>query len=401
MIRRASPAWSPRPSYDGLPPVSRIPREMGRFKAIGRDGIREARWVALLQGGGDSPGMNAAMIAVRRHLGGELPLYGVVNGWNGTIIPGGRFVNIDGSFPDDLAFKGGAVLSTGVRGRSPIDPPIPGTSGDPMEAALANLEGCAALVIAGGDGSGKVGLALSQRGIPVIHIPCTVDGGFPNSHTIGFETSREVGGELVKNLVTTADSCGAVVVFECFGGNTGELILELALTGGAAFALIPEETVALKDVVCPRIEAELDLGRGAVIGIGEAAGFIKGDGTVVERSMAKGAALAKRQIGHELADALTAIMPGIHTRVDTVGRVLRGASPNAADRAMAAEAGRIAAEAILGGGQLGFTLAFNHLHRPPKPQSLAQVFGDINQVRTRTGYTSRIITRWRSEFGID
>ena len=64
-------------------------------------------------------------------------------------------------------------------------------------------------------------------------------------------------------------------------------------------------------------------------------------------------------------------------------------------------AGRMAAEAILGGGQLGFTLAFNHHPRPPKPQSLAQVFGDINQVRTRTGYTSRIITRWRSEFGID
>src|SRR5579864_8074656 len=125
--------------------------------------------IGILTGGGDAPGLNAAIRAVARRafqLGHQVS--GVQNGWAGCIEEG---------LIDDLT-------PASVRGILPLGGTILGTSrtnplkekgGIEQVISLLRATGIDGLVAIGGDDTLSVAAAMSDAGYPVVGVPKTID----------------------------------------------------------------------------------------------------------------------------------------------------------------------------------------------------------------------------------
>src|SRR3981189_3685279 len=143
--------------------------------------------IGILTGGGDAPGLNAAIRAVARRafqLGHQVS--GVQNGWAGCLDEG----LID------------ALTPASVRGILPMGGTILGTSRtnplkekDGVARVIHALrhKGIDALVSIGGDDTLSVAAALHEAGFPTVGVPKTIDNDLSLTEVcIGFDTA--VGG---------------------------------------------------------------------------------------------------------------------------------------------------------------------------------------------------------------
>lgn len=298
--------------------------------------------IGILTGGGDAPGLNAAIRAVARRafqLGHHVS--GVQNGWAGCLEEG----MIDELTPD------------GVRGILPMGGTILGTSRtnplkekDGVAKAIKTLRhnGIDGIVPIGGDDTLSVASALHDAGFPTVGVPKTIDNDLSvTEFCIGFDTAVGVVTEALDRLHTTASAHHRVMVVEVMGRDTGWVALAGGLAGGADLIIIPEFPLDLPDVV-----GHLYRRRGAgklfsIIVVAEGA-------HIPELQESAGAAakdafghiqLAKRGIGEALAGRIES-QTGFETRVTVLGHLQRGGSPSPTDRIWATRLGVRAAELI-------------------------------------------------------
>jgi len=179
--------------------------------------------IGILTGGGDAPGLNAAIRAVARRafqLGHSVS--GVKNGWAGCLEEG----LIDELTPAD------------VRGILPLGGTILGTSRtnptkekDGIARVIATLRhhGVDALVPIGGDDTLGVAAKLHDAGFPTVGVPKTIDNDLSTTEfCIGFDTAVGIVTEALDRLHTTASAHHRVMVVEVMGRDTGWV----ALMGG-------------------------------------------------------------------------------------------------------------------------------------------------------------------------
>src|ERR687887_862452 len=139
--------------------------------------------IGILTGGGDAPGLNAAIRGVARRafqLGHQVS--GIKNGWAGAL---------NGDLSD--------LNPTDVRGILPLGGTILGTSRtnpmkvpDGIEQVVRQLRrlGIDALVAIGGDDTLSVAKALHESGYPVVGVPKTIDNDLSaTDFCIGFDTA--------------------------------------------------------------------------------------------------------------------------------------------------------------------------------------------------------------------
>jgi len=77
-----------------------------------------------------------------------------------------------------------------------------------------------------------------------VHVPKTIDNDLPlppGVPTFGFTTAREVGAELVKNLMRDARTCHRWYLAVSMGRQAGHLALGIGNAAGATLTLVPEE----------------------------------------------------------------------------------------------------------------------------------------------------------------
>ena len=103
-----------------------------------------------------------------------------------------------------------------------------------------------ALVIAGGDDTGSVVVDLSERNIPCIHIPKTMDLDLVPYSTGGDSTINRIA-SFARDLRTTGETHNRIMVMEVFGRYAGHTALRGGIGAEADIILIPE------------IQADLDL----------------------------------------------------------------------------------------------------------------------------------------------
>src|SRR5579864_6574764 len=200
--------------------------------------------IGILTGGGDAPGLNAAIRAVARRafqLGHQVS--GVQNGWAGCIEEG---------LIDDLT-------PASVRGILPLGGTILGTSrtnplkekdGVKRVAATLKRHGIDSLVAIGGDDTLSVAAALHDGGFPVVGVPKTIDNDLAvTEFCIGFDTAVGVVVEALDRLHTTASAHHRVMVVEVMGRDTGWVAMVGGLAGGADMIIIPEFPAELDAVV--------------------------------------------------------------------------------------------------------------------------------------------------------
>ncbi|MBI2982417.1 MAG: 6-phosphofructokinase, partial [Deltaproteobacteria bacterium] len=139
--------------------------------------------MAVLTGGGDCPGLNAAIRAiVRRGLSSGYKMLGIREGWRGFIDQ--NFISLDREKITGILPLGGTILGT-----SRTNPyRDPGTA-EKFKAGFA-ASGCDAVIAIGGEDTLGVALRLSQDGYKVVGVPKTIDNDIEETDfTIGFQTA--------------------------------------------------------------------------------------------------------------------------------------------------------------------------------------------------------------------
>jgi 6-phosphofructokinase 1 len=132
-------------------------------------------------------------------------------------------------------------------------------------AALKKL-GIEALVAIGGDDMVASSAAIEQRSegsIKVVQIPKSIDNDLPLpafQTTLGYETARHVGVDIVKSLMEDAKTTGRWFIGVTMGRPTGHLTLGIGAAASATCTIIPEEfpqqTIRLADI-CDIVEGSI------------------------------------------------------------------------------------------------------------------------------------------------
>src|SRR4029453_6911418 len=173
--------------------------------------------IALLTGGGDCPGLNAAIRAVVRAADGEgFRVYGMREGWKGLLR--------GDSFPIPLEKTSGLLTLGGtILGSSRVNPlKVPG--GIPRSLNFFKQKRFAALIAVGGEGTLRVAAVFSARGMPLVCIPKTIDNDtWGTDLSIGFDTAVQVAAEAIDRLQTTAESHRRVFIVGGMGPPAGRV----------------------------------------------------------------------------------------------------------------------------------------------------------------------------------
>lgn len=190
--------------------------------------------IGILTSGGDAPGMNAAIrAAVRTAINYDMEVIGIKRGFEGLID--GDMIPMKRDSVGDILHRGGTILLTARSSRF--------MESGWQDHAIKMLEafGIEGLIIVGGDGSLHGGLALSEKGIPVMGVPGTIDNDLAyTDSTIGFDTALNTILELISKIRDTSSSHERTIVIEVMGRECGDLALYSGICGGADVILVPE-----------------------------------------------------------------------------------------------------------------------------------------------------------------
>ena len=302
--------------------------------------------IGILTGGGDAPGLNAAIRAVARRafqLGHSVS--GVQNGWagcrDGGMINELRPEDVRGILP-----LGGTILGTSRTN------PLKEKDGIATALRVLRRHGIDAIVPIGGDDTLSVAAALHEAGFQTVGVPKTIDNDLSETEfCIGFDTAVGVVTEALDRLHTTASAHHRVMVVEVMGRDTGWVALAGGVAGGADLVIIPEFPMTLSEVV-----GHLYRRRGAgklfcIIVVAEGAHIPELDdesGGEKATDAFGHVQLAKRGLGDALARRIES-ETGFETRVTVLGHLQRGGSPSPTDRIWATRLGVHAVELISAG----------------------------------------------------
>ncbi|HUZ86115.1 MAG TPA: ATP-dependent 6-phosphofructokinase [Candidatus Baltobacterales bacterium] len=302
--------------------------------------------IGVLTGGGDAPGLNAAIRAVARRsfqLGHQLS--GVKNGWAGCLEEG----LIEELTPADV--RGILPLGGTILGTSRTNP-LKEKNGIARVIAALKHNGIDALVPIGGDDTLSVAAALHAAGFQTVGVPKTIDNDLSlTEFCIGFDTAVGVVTEALDRLHTTASAHHRVMVVEVMGRDTGWVGLTGGLAGGADLIIIPEFPSTLAEVVAHLYRRRGDGKLFSIIVVAEGAKFADLDqeqDSQSEKDAFGHVRLSKRGIGDLLAGSVEA-ETGFETRVTVLGHLQRGGSPSPTDRLWATRLGVAAVELIAAG----------------------------------------------------
>lgn len=306
--------------------------------------------VGILTGGGDAPGLNAVIrAAVRRGVTVyDYDFVGLRMGWQGLIEADA--VPLGLPEVEEILGRGGTILGSSrtnpFGNNAEVEVPQ-------CEKSFKQLE-LDALIAVGGDDTLGVARKFSDRGLPMVGVPKTIDNDLSaTDYTFGFWTAVERVMESVDNLRTTARSHERIFVVEAMGRHAGWIAAYGGMAGAADYIFTPEQSFKVDDLVWSlkrRWESGLHY---AVVVVAEGAvwegrevyqedmpkdefGHVYLGGIGLELSKALAKELAP-QFGRKTNDL---------TRHVVLGHLQRGGSPCAYDRILGTRYGAAAVDLI-------------------------------------------------------
>ena len=300
--------------------------------------------VGLLTGGGDVPGLNAAIRAVVKRGEGEHghSIVGFRNGWKGLaegdVFPLGR-QHIRNVLP-----TGGTLLGT-----ARFHPRVEDGS---MDAVLTTLEAerIEALICIGGDGTLHAASRVAEEGgIKIVGIPKTIDNDvWGTDRSIGFDTALTIATEAIDRIHTTAESHNRVMLIEVMGRHAGWIAAYAGIAGGAEVVLAPEKPFDIDKVVRFLKHRHRAHASFSIVVVAEGAVPAKGTAMEYETQLGRFGEIVAGSITERLKTEIEE-RTGFDTRVTVLGHVQRGGSPTAADRILGSRFGVAAIDAITRG----------------------------------------------------
>src|SRR6266568_2716248 len=328
------------------------------------------RSLGVLTGGGDVPGLNAAIKALAYR--GEsmgIHIMGLREGWRGItylnrshsmesqifnlevpitwqegyLMPlhrlntrtidrhGGTFLQSSRTNPASVRVSElPPHLESYAEGRAPGDH-VDLTAEVLKNMDFLKLDG---LAVIGGDDTLSYGALLSAKGVPIWGIPKTMDNDVPGTdYCIGFQTAINRAAEFINRMRSTAGSHSETILFRLFGRDAGFTALETAIVTWSDRLVIPEvpaniDTLAdliAKDRRNPDSYSTVVLSEGANLGV-----------TVPEVGLADAYGHRKKtNVAEFLATELAQRLPGIRFLPIDLTYFLRSGSPDVYDKHMA------------------------------------------------------------------
>ena len=297
--------------------------------------------IGILTGGGDAPGLNAAIRGVsRRALSLGHRLSGIKNGWAGALEG-----DIEELTPDrvrGILHLGGTMLGTSRT--NPLKEP----NGIDRVTAQLRKFGIDGLVAIGGDDTLSVAARMAESGALVVGVPKTIDNDLSETDfCIGFDTAVGIVVDALDRLHTTASAHHRVMVVEVMGRDTGWVAMLGGLAGGADMVLIPEFETSIEDVVAHLYRRRGEGRYFSIVVVAEGVDVAGVDTDAVEsKTDAFGHInLAQRGVGDALSRRIEQ-ETGFETRVTVLGHLQRGGSPSPTDRIWATRLGVAAADLL-------------------------------------------------------
>lgn len=329
------------------------------------------RRLGVLTGGGDVPGLNAAIkTLVYRGETMGISVVGLRAGWEGiTYLDRARgrdalIFRLDepgtwhGSYLMPLTRlntrtidrQGGTILQSTRTNPARMrvgDLPAhlaeygkgyaPDDRIDLTDEVLANmgfleLDG---LVAIGGDDTLSYGAVLSARGVPVWSIPKTMDNDVHGTdYCIGFQTAISRAAEFISRIRSTAGSHSETVLFRMFGRDAGFTALEAAIVTWADRLLIPEVPVDIDALANLVVKDRLNPNNYSTVILSEGANLMGLPVPELGPPDAYGHR-KKANMAEFLADQLSKRLPGVRFLPIDLTYFLRSGEPDAYDKHMA------------------------------------------------------------------
>ena len=297
--------------------------------------------IGILTGGGDCPGLNAAIRGITRRAIDHYNynIVGIRNGWDGLIkgeVEPLTLLSVSG-----ILHKGGTILGTSRKN--------PLKREEDLNKVKENIKkfNIDVLVAIGGDDTLSVANKLWEMGIPCVGIPKTIDNDLSGTdYTFGFDTAVSIATDAIDRLHTTAESHHRVMVIELMGRHTGWISVIAGIAGGADCILIPEVPFSINNIV-ELIKQRRSRGKNfSIIVVAEGARPEETDDYIAKSDKVD-------DFGHKILGGIGEMVSeaiekesGIETRVTKLGHIQRGGSPTAFDRVLATRMGVAAADMV-------------------------------------------------------
>jgi len=199
--------------------------------------------LGILVAGGPSPGINSVISAATiRSLVEGVEVVGILDGFKHIMrgdISHIRELTVD--MVSRIHFLGGSFIGI-ARDNPTRDPKL-------LDAAVQSLLrlDIDKLITIGGDDTAFTAMKVEEKAagrIHVVHVPKTIDNDLDlpqGISTFGFQTARQIGFDIVKNLMVDARTTSRWFFVVMMGRKAGHLAVNVSKAAGNTLTLIPEE----------------------------------------------------------------------------------------------------------------------------------------------------------------
>ena len=302
--------------------------------------------VGVLTGGGDCPGLNAALRAVTKSLilQHDAEVVGIRDGFQGLVER-----NIQPLTYQDaggILTRGGTILGASNKADPFNYQPRGGADVSAQVVSTYRSLDLSALVAIGGDGTMSIAHGLTDLGLNIVGVPKTIDNDLAGTdRTFGFDTAVSIATEAIDRIHTTAQSHHRVMIIETMGRHSGWIALHAGVASGADVILIPEIEYETDEVAQVCINRQQGGQRFTIIAIAEGAKPKHGERVVRERVDKTSDSVRLGGIGRALDGELQDRLES-EIRTTILGHMQRGGTPTAYDRNLATIFGTRAANLV-------------------------------------------------------
>lgn len=283
--------------------------------------------IGILTSGGDSQGMNNAIRAVTRTaIANGMTVMGIRNGYQGLID--GDIEELYLRSVSNIIDRGGTFLQTARCLEFKEEAGV-------LKAVKTCKDfGIEGLVVIGGDGSFRGARDMSLHGIPTVAMPGTIDNDIACSeYTIGFDTAVNVAMEAADKLRDTATSHHRCSVIEVMGRNAGWVAVDVGISAGATYTLVPEVSFTMEEVI-DKINRGKAAGKKNFMVVASEGVFMESKKNKNYQYLSGLGLTSATKFARALED-----LTGVESRATILGHIQRGGSPTARDRYIATEMG--------------------------------------------------------------
>ena len=295
----------------------------------------------ILTGGGDSPGINAAIRSVVRFgYKHGVETIGFREGWLGPMEDLTKPLEVKDV--SGLLHIGGTILGSSRTNPFNIEGGVEKIVGTLKRNAIDFL------VVIGGDDTLGVAHRLAEHGVKAVGIPQTIDNDIAmTDYAIGYASALDVITEALDRLHTTAFSHHRVLILEVMGRDAGWLSLMGGIAGGADVILIPEQEFDIEEVHRKILHRQARKKHFSIIIVAEGAMPKGSHGQVLaEAKVDSFGHVRLGGVGQYIANQLSKMMQ-MPVRVTNLAYLQRGGSPAPFDRILATRFGAAAVEFAL------------------------------------------------------